>query len=300
MLIRVADEFGFKIATLQHVLEGYKVANEIAAHGAGASTFADWWGYKIEAFDAIPYNAALMTRKGVVVSINSDSAEHARRLNIEAAKSMQVGRADRGRGARARHDQPGEAAPHRQSRRLDRSRQGRRRRDLEPSSAQLLRDRRSRVHRRPEVLRPAGRSEAADRARDGEGDADQRRKRRAAESDDDRARRRAPAAANRRRGATVPRTTGDLRQRRRVAAPAGPRSQRASTTKLATRGVLAITNAKIVPGREAAIERGTIVIRDGIIESVGANVSVPSGAQVIDAAGARSIPASSTLGRRSA
>src|SRR5262249_27584124 len=91
MLIRVADEFGFKIATLQHVLEGYKVAKEIAAHGAGASTFADWWGYKIEAIDAIPYNAALMTRKGVVASINSDDAELSRHLNTEAAKSIKWG-----------------------------------------------------------------------------------------------------------------------------------------------------------------------------------------------------------------
>jgi imidazolonepropionase-like amidohydrolase len=86
MLIRVADEMGFKIATFQHVLEGYKIAKEIAAHGAGASTFSDWWGYKVEVVDAIPFNAALMTRKGVLVSINSDSAEHARRLNTEAAK----------------------------------------------------------------------------------------------------------------------------------------------------------------------------------------------------------------------
>src|SRR4030095_8006233 len=91
MLLRVADEFGFKIATLQHVLEGYKVAKEIAAHGAGASTFADWWGYKIEAIDAIPHNAALMTRKGVVASINSDDAELARHLNTEAAKSIKWG-----------------------------------------------------------------------------------------------------------------------------------------------------------------------------------------------------------------
>ena len=65
MLIRVADEFGFKIRTFQHVLEGYKVAKEIAAHGAGASTFSDWWDYKVEAVDAIPYNAAIMTKKGV-------------------------------------------------------------------------------------------------------------------------------------------------------------------------------------------------------------------------------------------
>lgn len=91
MLIRLADEMGFKIATFQHVLEGYKVAKEIAAHGAGASTFSDWWGYKIEAEDAIPHNAALMVRKGVLVSINSDSAEHSRRLNTEAAKSMHWG-----------------------------------------------------------------------------------------------------------------------------------------------------------------------------------------------------------------
>ena len=91
MLLRVADEFGFKIATFQHVLEGYKVAKEIAAHGAGASTFSDWWAYKVEAYDAIPHNAAIMTRKGVVVSINSDSAEEARHLNQEAAKSMKYG-----------------------------------------------------------------------------------------------------------------------------------------------------------------------------------------------------------------
>jgi imidazolonepropionase-like amidohydrolase len=91
MLIRVADEFGFKIATFQHVLEGYKVAKEIAAHGAGASTFSDWWAYKAEAYDAIPYNAALMARKGVLVSLNSDSAELARRLNLEAAKAIKYG-----------------------------------------------------------------------------------------------------------------------------------------------------------------------------------------------------------------
>jgi imidazolonepropionase-like amidohydrolase len=91
MLISLADEFGFKIKTFQHVLEGYKVAKEIAAHGAGASIFADSWAYKIEAYDAIPYNAAIMTRAGVNVSMNSDSDERARRLNIEAAKAMHWG-----------------------------------------------------------------------------------------------------------------------------------------------------------------------------------------------------------------
>jgi imidazolonepropionase-like amidohydrolase len=91
MLLRVADDFGFKVRTLQHVLEGYKIAKEIAAHGAGASTFSDWWSYKVEAYDAIPYNAAIMHKKGVLVSLNSDSAELMRHLNTEAAKAMKYG-----------------------------------------------------------------------------------------------------------------------------------------------------------------------------------------------------------------
>jgi len=90
-LLRLAEEFRFRVATLQHVLEGYKVADEIAKHGAGASTFSDWWGYKYEVVDAIPYNAALMTERGVVVSINSDSAEEHRHLNQEAAKTIKYG-----------------------------------------------------------------------------------------------------------------------------------------------------------------------------------------------------------------
>jgi len=91
MLINIANEFGFKVRTFQHVLEGYKVAKEIAEHGAGASTFADFWGYKIEAYDAIAYNTAIMVRHGVNTSVNSDSNERARRLNIEAAKAMRYG-----------------------------------------------------------------------------------------------------------------------------------------------------------------------------------------------------------------
>ncbi len=91
MLLRVAKEFGFRVQTLQHALEGYKVADEIAAAGTGASTFSDWWAYKVEAYEAIPYNAALMTRRGVVVSVNSDDAAEAAHLNQEAAKSMRYG-----------------------------------------------------------------------------------------------------------------------------------------------------------------------------------------------------------------
>lgn len=91
MMLRIAKEFGFRIATFQHVLEGYKVADELAAAGAGASTFADMWGYKLEAWDAIPHNAALMAERGVLVTINSDSDERARRLYQEAAKAMRFG-----------------------------------------------------------------------------------------------------------------------------------------------------------------------------------------------------------------
>ncbi len=91
MLLNLADEFGFKIKTLQHGLEGYKIASEIATHGAGLSTFADSWSYKIEAYDAIPHNAAILVRHGVLTTINSDSDERIRRLNIDAAKQMRYG-----------------------------------------------------------------------------------------------------------------------------------------------------------------------------------------------------------------
>ncbi len=93
MLIRIADDYGFKIRTFQHVMEGYKVAKEIAAHGAGASTFSDWFGFKMEVFDATAYNAAIMASKGVLVSVNSDSenGELMGRLNTEAAKAIKYG-----------------------------------------------------------------------------------------------------------------------------------------------------------------------------------------------------------------
>ncbi|MFN9742656.1 MAG: amidohydrolase family protein [Acidobacteriota bacterium] len=91
MLMRLCEEFGIKVNTLQHTLEGYKVAPEIARHGAHASILPDWWAYKMEAYDAIPFNAAVMTRRGVVVSIHSDSNEHARRFYQEAAKMLKYG-----------------------------------------------------------------------------------------------------------------------------------------------------------------------------------------------------------------
>ncbi len=91
MLLRLCEEFGVKLRTLQHTLEGYKVAPEIAKHGASASILPDWWAYKMEAYDAIPFNAAIMTRRGIVVSIHSDSNEHARRFYQEAGKMMKYG-----------------------------------------------------------------------------------------------------------------------------------------------------------------------------------------------------------------
>ena len=91
MLTRIAEDFGFTMATFQHVLEGYKVAERLAEHGAGASTFSDWWAYKFEVIDAIPFNGTLMANVGVNVSFNSDSDELARRMNLEAAKAVKYG-----------------------------------------------------------------------------------------------------------------------------------------------------------------------------------------------------------------
>ena len=91
MLMKLAERYNFKIQTFTHILEGYKLADKMAEHGVGGSTFADWWAYKFEVNDAIPYNAALMQSQGVMVSINSDDAEMSRRLNQEAAKAVKYG-----------------------------------------------------------------------------------------------------------------------------------------------------------------------------------------------------------------
>lgn len=91
MLMHVADSMGFKVNTFTHILEGYKVADKMKAHGVHASTFADWWAYKYEVMEAIPYNAAILTQMGVNTAINSDDAEMGRRLNQEAAKTIKYG-----------------------------------------------------------------------------------------------------------------------------------------------------------------------------------------------------------------
>ncbi len=91
MLMKVAEQFDFRINTFTHILEGYKVADKMKEHGVGASTFSDWWAYKYEVNDAIPYNASIMNEVGLTVAINSDDAEMSRRLNQEAAKSVKYG-----------------------------------------------------------------------------------------------------------------------------------------------------------------------------------------------------------------
>jgi imidazolonepropionase-like amidohydrolase len=91
MMMNVAEKFNFKMNTFTHILEGYKVADKMKEHGVGASTFSDWWAYKFEVNDAIPYNGALMHNQGLVVAFNSDDAEMSRRLNQEAAKAVKYG-----------------------------------------------------------------------------------------------------------------------------------------------------------------------------------------------------------------
>ena len=283
MLLRVAEEFGFKIQTLQHVLEGYKVAKEIAAHGAGASTFSDWWGYKIEAVDAIPYNAALMAKKGVLVSVNSDSAEHARRLNTEAAKSMKYGSLSEDEALALVTINPAKQL------RID-NRVG----SLEPGKdADVV------IWNR----HPLSSYAIADRVYiDGQKyydrQDDQKRLTELAREkqtlvDAERGERRAPSTTTNGQPQAPRASGGGPRQDDN-----GPDSSIAiqdgapafAPTKLATKGILAITNARIVPVTAAPIARGTIVIRDGIIADVGANVAVPAGAEVIDAGGAEVYP----------
>ncbi len=282
MMIRLAEEMGFKIATFQHVLEGYKVAKEIAAHGAGASTFSDWWGYKIEADDAIPHNAAIMVRKGVLVSINSDSAEHARRLNTEAAKTVRWGGLSEDEALALVTINPAKQL------RID-SRVG----SLEvgkdaditvwthhPLSSYTTADqvyidgkqyydRKKDETRLTEVIKQKEALRAAERGN-----------RPTTTSSDPGGETPGGGGPNARDGAAA--SSGGFVN----ALPAPlPAPQTAGTGP-----VLAITNARIVPVTAAVIEKGTIVIRGGKIEALGANVQVPQGATVIDAKGGHVYP----------
>jgi imidazolonepropionase-like amidohydrolase len=290
MMLRVAEEFGFKVCTFEHGLEGYKIAKELAAHGAAVGTFADWWGYKVEAIDAIPYNAAIMMRKGVLVAINSDSAEHARRLNTEAAKCMKwggltedealsmvtinpakmlrldkrVGSLEVGKDADVviwnRHPLSAYTTAERvyidgtlyYDRKLDEQRVA----ELQKEKEALLAAERG--QRRTTSLSGSAASLATPVDRPAP----------------------APPAGHAAVDQSAPQV-GSL-----AGSNLAPRMRPVSQP----RGVVAITNARIFPVTKPAIERGTIVIHDGRIEAVGANVTPPQGAKIIDVAGAEVYP----------
>jgi imidazolonepropionase-like amidohydrolase len=290
MLIRLADEMGFKVATFQHVLEGYKVAKEMAAHGAGGSTFSDWWGYKIEAVDAIPQNAALMTRKGVIVSVNSDSAEHARRLNTEAAKSIKWGGLNEDEALALVTINP--AKQLRIDNRVGSLEVGK---DADvviwnhhPLSSYAIADR---VYidgqKYYDRLDDQKRLTELAREKDTLAAAERGERRNPSTTEEPR-----PRSDNNGHGGPSD-DDGAVRGTAQVSMNRPATMQSPTTaTRITTpsKGIVAITNAKIFPIARPAIDRGTIVIRDGVIESVGANAPVPSGAQVIDAGGAEVYP----------
>jgi imidazolonepropionase-like amidohydrolase len=270
MLMRLAEDMGFKIATFQHVFEGYKVADEMAKHGAGGSTSSDWWAYKIEAEDGTPYNATLMHRRGVLVSINSDSAEHSRRLNTEAAKSIHWG---------GLTDDEALALvtinPARQLRIDDRVGSLEAGKDADvviwnkhPLSTyaivdrvyidgQQYYDRLSEDRRMTDATREKGTLTAAEGR---------------------------PSTGP--RTPQTPQTPREEDETFGSVAPAAVSRQPAGGSQ----AVVAITNARIFPISGPLIERGTLVVRGNRIEAIGANVTVPAGAQVIDAKGGELYP----------
>lgn len=291
MLIRVAEEMGFQIAAFQHVLEGYKASHEIAAHGAGASTFSDWWGYKFEVVDAIPYNGAIMHDDGVVVSFNSDSGELARRLNTEAAKAVKY-------GGLSEQDALAfvTSNPARQLLLFDRIGSLRAGKDADfviwnghPLS----------VYSRVETTFVDGRrvfdrgldrqlheAVAAEKARIValiEGDSDTSED--AAEGDDD------AAAEDATDAGTAENETADEPAATPAAALAGPGPRSYTTNPLGQRGTTAIVGATVHTVSGATIANGVVVFADGVITAVGGpDTAIPAGAERIDAAGKHLYP----------
>jgi imidazolonepropionase-like amidohydrolase len=293
-LIQLSKELGFRIATFQHVLEGYKVAKEIAAYGAGASTFADVWGLKLEAADGIPYNAALMMRKGVLVSINSDGAERARSLNTEAAKSIKWG---------GLSDEEALALitinPARQLRIDDRVGSIERGKDADlvvwthhPLSSYAIvertyidgvvyYDRRADERRLTELLKEKARLAAGGNEN------------------------RSPLAAVKARASTdsPAEVSGDAPRVRRTTPPAwsaAPIVTSGSDGHSGAGSVWAITNAVIHPITAPTLHRGTIVMRGDKIQAIGENVQLSADTRTIDAMGQHVYPgfinARTTLG----
>ena len=279
MALRVAEEFGFKVATFEHGLEGYKVAKEIAAHGAGVGTFSDWWGFKVEAIDAIPYNAALLLKAGVNVAINSDSAEHARRLNSEAAKMMKWGGLTEDEALRLVTINP--ARMLKIDARVGSIEKGK---DADfviwnrhPLSSYaivnrtyidgvLYYDREADLSRVAEAEREKAALVAAEKA----------------------AEKAAPGGEKK-----AVEAKASEPQAPPLAAVAATTSAYSLTPVIKGKplvGTLAIVNARIHPVTAPAIERGTILVTDGVIASVGQGVAIPPGTKTIDAAGADVYP----------
>ncbi len=268
MLIRLAEEMGFRIATFQHVLEGYKVADEMAKHGAGGSTFSDWWAYKVEAEDAIPYNAAIMHRRGVLVSINSDSAEHARRLNTEAAKSMHWGGVSEDEALAFVTINPAKQLKI----------------DQRVGSLEIGKDADVVIWNKHPLSTYAivdrvyiDGLQYYDRLAEDQRLTDASREKSTLVAAEGRASAAGPQKVQ------TPQMSSSSEENFGSVAPV---RQPVPATGLAT----AIVNARIFPISGPAIERGTIVIRGNRIEAVGAAVAVPAGAQVIDANGGEVYP----------
>src|SRR5262245_53644882 len=288
MMIRLAEEMGFKIATFQHVLEGYMVAKEMAAHGAGGSTFSDWWAYKVEAADAIPHNAAIMVRKGVLVSINSDSAEHARRLNTEAAKTIKWGGLSDDEAFATVTINPAKQL------RID-NRVG----SLEPgkdADVVIWNHHPLSTYAIVERVYIDGTVYYDRRSEEGRLTALKKEKSTLAAAEQTGTRPTSSTPQDPPKNAGEDRSSGPSvnEEASQAAGTSGtsPSSaaQAAKPPGAAAATVIAITNAVIHPITRPTIERGTIVLRGGKIEALGPNVSVPAGAAVVDAAGADVYP----------
>ncbi len=277
MLIRLAEETGFKIATFQHILEGYKVADEMAKHGVGGSTFSDWWAYKVEAEDAIPHNASIMHKRGVLVSINSDSAEHARRLNTEAAKSMHWGGLT--------EDEVFAFVTINPARQL--------KIDNRVGSLEVGKDADVVIWNK----HPLSTYAIVDRVYiDGQQYYDRLGEERRL-TDTGKEKTTLAAAEGR------PQTTTPGPQKAQTPqtpdAPGPPKARIDPSIDVpglggvqspSTGPATAITNARINPISGPVIDKGTIIIRGNRIDAIGANVTIPAGAQVIDAKGGEVYP----------
>jgi imidazolonepropionase-like amidohydrolase len=295
MLMRLGEELGFKVDSFEHSLEGYKVAPELAAHGAAAQSFADWWGYKEEVIDAIPYNPAMMTRKGVIVTIGSDSSEHARRLNLEAAKTMKWGGLTEDEALRLVTINPAKSLHI--DKRVGSIEVGK---DADlviwtkhPLSVYTTVER-TYVDGIAYYDRKIDEQRVADVAREkttlvaAEAAAAKAAETKAAET-----KAAETKAAEAKAADTKPAPSGKPQAKTATTAagyllPAPPPLKPAAPPQ--TGPVVAIVNARIHPVTSAAIERGTILIRGNRIAALGSDVLVPAGAQIVDAKGGDVFP----------